>query len=138
MQSLEAAQQLVRSRYDCTYPRWLKLIIKLSQDTENNDEKTNGTDNSSPRPQPSSGHIDVGTLTLSDYPFEMENTTSMEDNPGQPGGIDMNNDATNLPGGEERDQRQPSQTPPSTPAGINLGQGESGNPEVIDFEPNDN
>ncbi|CAI6099525.1 unnamed protein product [Clonostachys chloroleuca] len=106
-------------------------------DTENNDKETNGTDNSS-RPQYSSGHIDVGRLAHSDYPFEMENTTSMEDIPGQPGEIERNNNATNLPGGEERGQQQPPQTPPSTPAGIDLGQGESGNPTIIDFEPNDN
>lgn len=120
------------------HPRWLKLIIKLSQDTENNGKETNGTDNSSPRPQSSSGHIDVSRLAPSDYPFRMENTTSMEDIPGQPGEIERNNNATNLPGGEERDQQQPPRTPPSTPTGTNLGQGESGNPKFIDSEPNDN
>ncbi|CAH0054797.1 unnamed protein product [Clonostachys solani] len=110
----------------------------LTDGTENNDKETNGIDNSSPRPQSSSGHVDVGTLTPSDYPFGMENTTSMEDLLGQPGGIERNNNATNLPGGEERDQQQPPRTPPSTPTGIDLGQGESSNPKVINFKPNDN
>ncbi|KAK7210149.1 hypothetical protein V2G26_017327 [Clonostachys chloroleuca] len=102
-------------------------------DTENNGKETNGTDNSSPRPQSSSGHIDVSRLAPSDYPFRMENTTSMEDIPGQPGEIERNNNATNLPGGEERDQQQPPRTPPSTPTGTNLGQDNPEQRGVIDM-----
>ncbi|CAH0017217.1 unnamed protein product [Clonostachys rhizophaga] len=106
-------------------------------DTENNGKETNGTNNSSPRPQSSPGHIDVSRWAPSDYPFRMENTTSMEDIPGQPGGIERNNNATSLLGGEETDQRRHPQTHTSTPTGTNLGQGESGNPKFIDSEPND-